>query len=109
MPKTTSNSKALKNEHPTTAELFRNPKPQRVAHIIGYLPTCQQLFNGLRRNRSAAAARPAKLVAEIPCNLAHRVNARFRFGVGVVIGVGVDVVGVDLARGIGDELDSRDA
>src|SRR5689334_17539007 len=49
-----------------------------------------------------------QLAAEIGGDGAHAVDARFGFGGAVVVRVGIDVVGVDLARAVGDEFDAGD-
>ncbi len=58
---------------------------------------------------SAAAIEAAELGAEIAGEGVHRRTAGAGFGVRVVVGVGVDVIGIDRAKGVGDELDAGDA
>src|SRR6185437_6103251 len=62
-----------------------------------------------RRAGRRGRLEPRELAAEIARDRPHAGDARLALGVGVVVGVRVDVVGVELAAAVADELDAGDA
>src|SRR5204863_8067918 len=76
------------------------------ASTVGYI--------GGRGSGGGALAGPppvqrAQFLAEIRSDRLHAVDAGIALGVRVVVGVRVDIVRMDLAVAVGDELDAGDA
>src|SRR5713101_7625600 len=78
-------------------------KPERLMEARKTLSLSASL------GRVAARIETGQLAAEIAGERSHAGTAAAGFGIGVVVGVGVDVVGIDRAVGVGDELDAGDA
>ena len=70
---------------------------------------CAQGARRLRGGALVTRVERAQLVAEVSGDRTHARHAGGTLGVAVVVGVRVDVVRVELARVIDDELDAGDA
>src|SRR5512141_1202391 len=71
------------------------------------VPPAHASGDGTLAPRSAVLR--VELLAEVCRDRAHAVDAGLALGIGVVIGIGVDVVRMDFAAAVGDELDPGDA
>src|SRR5919108_4305757 len=88
-----------------------NIKPLQLKRVRHCDPgTSGALAPAARRSQSILVrSNPRELGAEITGQCIHGGAAGAGLGVGVVVRIGVDVIGVDSTVGVGDELDAGDA